>query len=393
MRAIYVYILRDKSSLKPTTVGIDVGGEISYFEIFRPGSRKIIKTIYSKLDSIKNFIIEATKRGYKVVTSRADKLVVDLKLPLDQGIEIYDNHIDIQGEVFATENFAKDRTVVRKILERMREKPIVEYQRLLGQTSLIYHQLQKVGLIINDEHFYPKWSLATHTGRSKSIGFNLQGLAEDAYVHTPFVSRKSVLIRFDWVSADIRMASVLSGDQALIDSFGESDPYQYMVNITELDRDQCKLFLLKCINSMRYGNDAIVQIFPKLDNWIYRCRQILDAEGCLETIMHRKYNVSKQRSELSVFNATMQGSVAHAMHGVVCKLWEEFGRYFVCDIHDSVTLSVPDDRAVIKSVIDKVTPMMLYPFSGHLLDNPVFPTRISIGRTWRSWKLLRIVRQ
>ena len=54
------------------------------------------------------------------------------------------------------------------------------------------------------------------------------------------------------------MASILSGDQQLRRAFEQSDPYSHMQDILvkrsdgdgEITRDECKLHLLKSINSI-----------------------------------------------------------------------------------------------------------------------------------------------
>jgi len=92
-------------------------------------------------------------------------------------------------------------------------------------------------------------------------------------------------------------------------------------------------------------------------------------------------------------NAMLQGSVAHGMHNVVARVQHDYPTYFVCDMHDSVVLTVPNHISVLNDVIDKVARIMINPFQGILPTNPVFPLRVNVGKRWKKWKQYKLIRR
>ena len=83
----------------------------------------------------------------------------------------------------------------------------------------------------------------------------------------------------------------------------------------------------------------------------------------------------------------MQGSVAHAMHLVLKRIWDRLPNRLIAEIHDCLVVSAAPDSTEIKAVIDIIAPIMLHPFEGVLNSNPAFPFNISIGKKWKKWKL------
>ena len=63
----------------------------------------------------------------------------------------------------------------------------------------------------------------------KSTGFNIQGFSEKVFVHNVSALEGDLLVHFDWICADIRVASLLSGDENLKRSFVKSDPYKFLM--------------------------------------------------------------------------------------------------------------------------------------------------------------------
>jgi hypothetical protein len=63
----------------------------------------------------------------------------------------------------------------------------------------------------------------------------------------------------------------------------------------------------------------------------------------------------------------------------------------VADIHDALILCCPKNE--IGDIVKVVTPIMVRPFAGLVDNDYVFPTRISIGKTWKQWKLWRVCRE
>jgi len=393
---IYFYTLFDPTSGKPRCAGIRIGDKITVYDLFRPGAGKKIRTINETIAKIREFLITSNDRGHTIIASNFKKLLHTYGLPLDsRQYNVYDVHIDNPANpIRPTNSQSKDNLLLRKILERMASGHHYEYQKLISNAAVVYQDLENRGLFINDELFRPEWSMITFSGRSKTTGFNIQGFHEDHYVRTVDASMNSVLLHFDWISADIRAASLLSGDPLLTKSFESSDPYTEMVGFFqkhragEIDREECKKYLLRSINSMDIESDAFV-IYQQLGEWILKCYNITrKSDGFLETLLHRRFKVSRAKNALAVLNGAMQGSVAHAMHAAIRRIWERLGSYILVEIHDSIIMSVPNDSAVIRATIDTVAPIMMHPFSGLLADDPLFPVRVSIGKRWKKWQLL-----
>jgi len=396
VNTLYLYTIFESN--KPRTVGIKVDDDIQIYDLFRPGARKPIKIINDNIKKIRELILNANDTGCQIVTSNFKNIITAFNLPLDDRVyNVYDIHLDNLNNIKSTNNESKDATLVRKILDKMCCKQPLEYQKLISNAAVVYQDMENRGIIINDTVIFPKWSMLTFSGRSKSTGFNIQGHYEEDKIRSINSDESHVLLHFDWISADIRVASMLSKDQALIDSFVNSDPYTYMMNILNTDnhklsRDEYKMFLLKSINSMN-NNMELEAIYPNLGKWIDKCyKDTRDSDNYLETIMQRRFKVSKAKNDLAVLNGVMQGSVAHAMHSALRRIWEKLGSSIITEIHDSIVLSIPNDGPVIRSTINIVSPIMMYPFQGLLPSNPCFPVSVSLGKKWKTWKLLEVHR-
>ena len=303
---------------------------------------------------------------------------------------VYDIHLP---NIRPGKNQAKDSVIVKAVLDKMQRANIKEYHKIMANASVVYQSMEENGILHGFVHVHPKWSLKTYSGRSKTTGFNIQGTTNNDHVTAVDASEDSVFVHFDWICADIRIASLLSNDLKLIESFESSDPYVYMrdemANGSNISRDECKLMLLKAINSMNFRSVALNDVYSTLGEWIASCKNKIKKDGgYLETILGRKFKSKYAKNDLSVLNGAMQGSVAHAMHLVVRKVWEIFGDKLVAEVHDSLVIVVENDPQKIKHVIDIVTTIMLNPFEDVLEQNPRFPLSVSVGKKWKKWKLL-----
>lgn len=396
MSIICFYTLFDHDFGKPRCAGIRVNDNVTIYDLYRPGAGKKIKDINNTISKIREFLITSNDRGHTIVTSNFKKLLLIYNLPLDnRPYNIYDTDIDnLTGQIRPTNSQSKDNLLVRKVLDRMALNANHAYQKLLANAAVVYQDLENRGIYVNDEYFTPQWSLTTFSGRSKTTGFNIQGLHEECVVRTVDSQNNNVLLHFDWIAADIRVASILSNDELLRHSFESSDPYTEMVKHLKdgIGREECKKYLLRSINSMDVDSHAFM-IYKDLGNWIRRCYEVTRRQdGVLETMLHRKFKVSRAKNALAVLNGAMQGSVAHAMHNVIRRLWEKISSYIITEIHDSIILSVPNDPAIIRSVISIVVPIMMYPFAGITENNYSFPLKISLGKKWKKWQLLEVHR-
>ena len=196
-----------------------------------------------------------------------------------------------------------------------------------------------------------------------------------------------MFVHFDWRAADIRIAAILSGDKHLGDISLNDDPYNYVAKLLDVERDEAKLALLSTINAMR-PDDKILDLFPQVRSWIRDCLQKLALTRSLNSLLGRKFSLQDDRTEKSVFNAIMQGSIAHAMQVSIAKIWQTTDFRLLAEVHDSAILIC--QKGMLPSVINTVTGIMCRPFSGILESNPVFPVRVSVGLKWRQWKPRRL---
>ena len=186
----------------------------------------------------------------------------------------------------------------------------------------------------------------------------------------------------------MRMASILSGDKEMQNSFVDSDPYTKMAADVGVDRKECKITLMKAINSMDY-NDPALDYYPTMKEWMKKCSDNFETNQYLESILGRKFKMEEGRSKLSAFNACMQGSVAHAMQNTIYKVVNEFPQHAICEIQDSIVLAC--DKSMVNHIVSKVGETMYRPLD--MLDsNPTFPVKVSIGLKWRQWKKMKEIR-
>lgn len=260
------------------------------------------------------------------------------------------------------------------------------WQRLAAKATIVYYELQKRGVFCEGTLVHPIYSIDTFSGRSKTAGFNIQGMTNECNI-TPISNNYDTFVCADWISADMRMASLMSGDGVLQDSFKTSDPYLFIADkLGGVSRDECKRSLFRGVYSLDYNSPAL-ELYPKLKQWVVTSCEKLAKDKFLTSILGRKFYLDEERDEKSVVNASIQGSVAHAMQSVMVRLYEKMPHYIVTELHDSVILCCNFNS--VKSVIGELKEIMLHPFEGLSESNPRFPVKISVGNTWRNWKAIK----
>lgn len=397
MRNLYIYTIFEKENGRPRCTGIRIGDDIKIYDLYRPRSNKLISDINKNKRIISETILKANSSGFKIVLSDFKSHIAQFDLPCDfRHYNVYDLHLPA---INPRDTYEDDVVLLRQMLTSMSQLSLRPYQKLISNSAVVYHDLQLSGLTNNYVSVNPIWSQHTYSGRSKSLGFNIQGFTDEHMILPKRCSDHDILIHFDWICADIKAAAVLSGDTRLIESFEKSDPYTYMQNIINSDsdekmsRDECKIFLLKSINSMDLDSVALSKIYTTLGRWIANSKIEINKEyGYLETILGRRFYAMSAKNNLAVLNGAMQGSVAHAMQHVIRQAWEKLQSRIVCEIHDSLVVACSNNSNEILSTISIVAPIMLYPFNGLLNSNPMFPVKVSIGKRWRQWKLFATYR-
>lgn len=397
MSRLYVYTLFDHKTGKPRCTGIKDGNIIKICDLYRPGAGKTIKKIDTTKNIIRKVIMKANSEGRDIVLSDFKSHITAFDLPRDHRTwNVYDLHLpDIQP----SNSLVKDSEIIHRIIDRMTNVTINQYQNIIAQAAIVYQDIEDNGLLINCDPVWPKWSQKTFSGRSKTTGFNIQGLHDDFHVTPQGCGENDVMINFDWICADIRVASLISEDDLLQSAFEYSDPYTVLMNEINSDsedqitREECKRYLLKSINSMDISSAALQNVYRKLGAWIGRSKFVANSGKPLETILGRKFRLAHSKNILAVINGVMQGSVAHAMQLSLRRVWDKLPSRIVTEIHDCLVVTSAPDAAEINATIDIISQIMLRPFKGVLDNDPVFPLNVSIGKKWKKWKLYRVYRE
>jgi hypothetical protein len=263
------------------------------------------------------------------------------------------------------------------------------WQVVRSRASVVYANLQRRGVIYGYELKHPIWGRA-YSGRSKCTGFNVQGLRQE---HLTNVNSDNIYLNFDWVAADMRAVAIMSGDDKLRAAFESSDPYQVLVDhfnsgveTDKLSRNEGKRLMFKSVYSLDNDNPAL-DFYDGFKIWISECRAKLRRDGYLKSILGRKFSIAKDRTEKSVFNATIQGSVAHAMQICLRRVWDLFPDNVLTENHDSLVVTCSKDDA--KNKINEISKIMVQPFDGILKNNPQFPIKVSVGSGYKKWNSYR----
>jgi hypothetical protein len=261
------------------------------------------------------------------------------------------------------------------------------WEKLRAQASVVYKHLENRGV----KHYkvvHPRYSLDTTTGRSKTTGFNIQGTTDDDHIF-PVDSGDLYFIHFDWTSADVRIASHMSKDMVLERSFKDSDPYTFVANFLkqeDMSRDLIKKRFLSSFYSLNF-DDPIFDLFPTFRKYMHNRLIYLEKNGYVESLLGRKFKL-KGDNKLSAFNAPFQGGVAHAMQASLVEIYKHYPMNLFTEVHDSIIMI--SDRKSIGSIVRNVSSVMLCPLRSYFSNAPVMPLKVSVGKKWRSWKLLRV---
>lgn len=362
------------------------------FEIYRSGAGKPLSEVCKRFDGAAEILSWAAQGDLR--TSNIGVLM--------RAFNMEELHGDTQARDYAfhpiksSGDSKQDALICLKTVEIMKKIPDLPYQTLLAKAQSVYVGMERTGLMLNYTKVHPKWSWDTYSGRSKSMDFNVQGWSDPDVIYQPCMPYECVQIHFDWICADFRVAAIMSGDKALNQSFFDSDPYTYLSErlsgCGQKMRNDAKLLLLKTINSLDYRDEIVKGEFPQLCIWLQRTLAQMAQHKKSVNIVGRPFRIESGRSERSVFNAVLQGSVAAAMQNVLWHVRRRYPAYLVTDIHDGLVLSVPKDKEIVNTVVKVVGDLFLRPFAGIFKSEIVFPYRVSIGNRWKQWKELRTIR-
>ena len=388
MPRIVIYVYFDSDN-KPLYAGVKYGQEVEEVPLYLKGTGISIYQIKQNEKKLRELIIQTSANDIDVVTSNFKSILSWLNL---EHYKSKYNVYDIDIEKHEPENIIDH---IRQVCTMMYDTQLSQWSKLLSNASVVYQAFENKGIRFNYRLVHPKWSLDTHSGRSKVEKGLVHGFTNGDVVRDPIWPETDCFVHFDWISADLRIAAMLSGDEQLDRSFKDSDPYAYIMgkfnkpgNENNLTREEAKLALLMAINSYDITN-PVFDLYSRLGQWVAKIYSEVDNGNDVYTILGRP--IRHRPNKLSILNCVMQGSIVHAMQHSIREIWEKIDSRLLAEIHDCIICTSKPDPESIKELENVVVPIMCRPLKAYGIDT-FFPIKISIGNEWREWEHYKTVR-
>lgn len=347
------------------------------------------------------FWVKGLSRKIIEVIQEEDKLLSEINKIHEIVIIDYKKYVDKFGicESFTIYDFPGDGLGVGvnehlKFIVKHKNEFIGKWQEIRAKAAEVYNKIEKRGIISDYKLMHPKYEMTVSSGRSKNIGFNAQGANDDFELSHPS-AYNDIFVNFDWIAAEPRLSAIMSGDEVMLNSYTDGDPYNYIekfIGGEERDRAAIKQEYMRSIYGLDLDNE-LLKIFPQFHDWMKKKLRGLEENRYTESILGRKFYLESDTmsGRRKAFNSILQGSVAHAMHCVLVKVNKEINNDIILvEQHDSLTICTR--KELLSSHIKEISKIMLYPFEGILDYKVKMPFRINIGKKWRKYQLFREVR-
>lgn len=379
----YLTCIFDHNSQPPSpllaAVYDDDDGNLDFYDLYLKGTGIKLYEVEQNKKALQDII-----ENYKVVLTNFKSFVGAFDLNIFKEYDVYEAPITTVR--IRTTEYKDLQKLLLLRLKEIRKEP-QKWQKILANAQLVYRHLELLGYYNNYKKCKPIYDF-TYSGRSKSTQDNIQGASvKDDIKHSN--PAYNTFVCFDWKAADLRVASLLSKDQRLQQSFINSDPYTALrdeLDDDEITRDHCKMALFRSLYSLDFEN-PILECYDRFADWMKDSLDSINKVGYSKSMLGRKFYGIEGRTNKSVFNAQIQGSVAHAMQCVLYRVFNIYPDNLIADIHDSLVLAAKKDD--IDEIIETVSQIMLYPFDGILEDNPGFPHKVCVGEKWKQWEEIR----
>lgn len=388
MSRIAIYTYFDQHD-KPLYACIKYNDSIEDVPLYLKGTGVSIYDIKKNEKKLHELIVQASANDIDVVTSNFKRTLSWLRL---EHYKTKYNVYDLDVEHITPENVQEHTRTTCATLYDSELKP---WSKVLANASVVYQAFEDKGISFNYGLMRPKWSLGTSSGRSKVEGGLVHGFTNGDRVRDPMWAETDCLVHFDWISADLRIASILSRDEKLDESFVNADPYAFIMEkfngadaAMNLTRDEAKIALLSAINSYDVTN-PIFDLYDELGIWISKIYQAVSDGKDVYTILGRK--IRHKANALSMLNCVMQGSIVHAMQHCIREIWEVIDSRLLAEIHDCIICTCRPEKDAIQELENIVVPIMSRPLKAYGVDT-FFPITISIGNEWRKWMHYKTVR-
>lgn len=256
------------------------------------------------------------------------------------------------------------------------------------------------------------------TGRLSSVDPNLQAIPVRTElgrrIRTAFVAENgNRLVSVDYSQQELRLAAVLSGDEAMIESFNNDEDIHiqtaalvYGIKPEEVTKQQ--RYAAKAVNfGIIYGQGPhglsatsgldfatarefirkYFEVRPKLKEYIDNTRKMAAEQGFVETIMGRRRPTPdvnspnfavREGAYRAAINMPMQGSAADIMKLAMVKIAEKLPDdvHILLQVHDSLIVEAPEKEAEAVGQIMKQTMETVYELPVKLKAD------VSIGKNW-----------
>lgn len=379
----YVITLFDYRKHPPLPLqSIEVADEIRFHNLYLPGTGLKLREIRESLSKLKKvFDGPVCVNDFKAHTAA---------LGLDRtNYEAYD--VNIPKVKLVPSSIVNGKIALAKIVKAVKKKSYHNWHKLVANASVVYQVMEDRGVYDGYLKKPLHYSLDTFTGRSKTLGFNLQGTTGEFDIR-PTSDQFGYFVHFDWVSVDLQMAAHMSGDPEMRKAFRESDPYTVLEeskNHPEYDRPRCKKEFLKAVYSLSMDH-SILNPFPVFRDWMKKRVYRMQKDGYLSSILGRRFYISGD-NELGVFNAQFQGSVVHAMQAALLRIFKDYSDYLLTEVHDSIIMTCK--QVEMMDLIRDVVEIMNNPLDGYMDNPPFMPLVVSVGKSWKGWKRFKDFRQ
>lgn len=350
--------------------------EIDFYDLYLKGTGVKLNHVENNKKSIVDIL-----ENHEVGVSNFKSFIGGFGLDVFSEYDVYEK--PIAASKIHTNDYKSLKKILMLRLKEVRSEPKL-WEKILANSQIVYRYLETVGYYNSYKKCSPIYDF-TYTGRSKSTNDNIQGASIKDDIRHPNPTNDT-FICFDWKAADLRVVSLLCKDERLEQSFVDSDPYTALheeLDDEEISREECKIALFRGLYSLDYKN-PILECYDRFPEWMKKNIASIEKNGFSTSILGRKFFRSENRGIKSVFNAQIQGSVAHAMQHILYRVFQIYPTNLMADIHDSLVLTAK--KSDVDEIIETVSQIMLYPFDGILASNPAFPLKVCVGNKWKQWE-------
>ena len=190
--------------------------KFTYIDLYRQGPDTTLDIVQGRIDKLKK-VIESQPcsiNDFKAhITAFGITPRLDYKAYNRPGMT----------EARQTEKECK-KDILLAIKAAKAEKPQL-WQKVEAKAHVVYAMMEKNGIYDGVKTNHPHLDTHVLSGRGRSRGFNMHGMGDKSIV-LPRSQGHCIFVHCDWISADLRAASILADDKVLQNFFEHSDPYE-----------------------------------------------------------------------------------------------------------------------------------------------------------------------